>query len=80
MELAKESDEKTESQVSSIFMGRGRAIAPTGFTQNYSKRIGDESKDIDESDEKQGNPMETGESGGPAGIRWNRRILGRRIP
>ena len=39
-------------------MGRGRAIAPTGFTQNYSKRIGDESKDIDESNEKQGNPME----------------------
>jgi hypothetical protein len=37
-------------------MGRGRAIAPTGFTQIYSKRIGDEPKDIDESDEKQGNP------------------------
>jgi len=39
-------------------MGRGRAIAPTGFTQNYSKRIGDESKDIEESD-------------GNRGIQWN---------
>jgi hypothetical protein len=46
-------------------MGRGRAIAPTGFTQIYSKRIGDEPKDIDESDEKQGNP---GDGRGSDGI------------